>query len=279
MDKIKSGHLYYKNGEKYDGQILKNKENGFGILYKLSINKIYEGEFLKGKKHGKGKLTIDEKTGSFYEGNFKDDLFHGNGLLVTNTNRYEGEFKKGIFSGMGIHIDFKGEAFEGQFENGKKNGMLNKYKMQIDSTCIYENDKLTEIHQKEKNEDISNSYVLSRKNLNKSSEDFKIFCENYKNSINKNEKLMQNLIDVNKLNSILNTDGKNNKFSANKNDANKSEKLKELMNFKDLNKLGGSRMSEISSDFNDDNIDVASLKSYNFQQKNNNNANVNILLF
>mgnify|MGYP000873499763 FL=1 len=87
---------------------------------------------------------------------------------------------------------------------------------------------------------------------------------------------MQNLIDVNKLNSILNTDGKNNKFSANKNDANKSEKLKELMNFKDLNKLGGSRMSEISSDFNDDNIDVASLKSYNFQQKNNNNANVNM---
>ena len=69
------------------------------------------------------------------------------------------------FEGMGIYIDFKGEAYEGQFEKGKKNGMLNKYKMQIDSTCVYEDDKLIESHEKEKNSEKLN--LLTKKNLGK----------------------------------------------------------------------------------------------------------------
>lgn len=261
--------LFYSNGEKYEGQILKNKENGFGTLYKLSINKIYEGEFSKGLKHGKGKLIIDEKTGSSYEGNFLEDQFHGKGLLINNKIRYEGDFKSGKFHGIGINIDFKGEAYEGQFENGKKNGILNKYNMQIDSSCVYKDDKLIESHEKEKNSD--DFSLLSRKNLTETPENFKLFSEKMKNQIKSNGKLFNKLVNMD-MASILN---EKNKFSYMENETAKSEKLKELMNFKDLNKIEGSRMSSISGDMGDD-IDINSLKGNNFMKNYNSNEGNNL---
>lgn len=188
--------------------------------------------------------------------------------MVTNTFRYEGEFKSGKFNGIGINIDFKGEAFEGNFENGKKNGHLNKYKMHLDSTNIYENDKLVEKIEKQ-NTEISE--YLTRKNLNKNNEEFKKVCESLKNNLinfnnnNGNKKFMENIIDVN---SILN---------ENNNNTN-NDKLKEILNFKDLNNnIGGSRMSSISSEINDDikSLDMNSLKGKDLMQKNYNSNNTN----
>jgi hypothetical protein len=182
---------------------------------------------------------------------------------------------------MGIYIDFRsGEAFEGVFENGKKNGNINKYKIQIDSTCIYSNNNCIEENKKEKNfnenDETEFPKFLTRKNLQRTSQEFKTFCESIKNNVNKNENVMQKVLSINNINLIENNNN-------NDNDTRSADKLKELLNFKDLNKLGTGGMSSISSDIYNENSETNSVKgsninnNMNFMQKfiglNNNNNN------
>ena len=51
---------------------------GFGILIKQ--NEKYEGNFVKSKYHGNGKLTLSD--GTFYEGEFKNNMRSGYGVLT-----------------------------------------------------------------------------------------------------------------------------------------------------------------------------------------------------
>ena len=72
---------------------------------KNDINQIqYIGNIIDGKKEGKGKLIYPD--GTYYEGNFKNDLFNGKGIFVNNNSIYNGDFLNGKKHGKGkIEID------------------------------------------------------------------------------------------------------------------------------------------------------------------------------
>lgn len=174
----KSGIILYTNGERYDGQVKFNQPNGFGSLYKLQIKKVYEGEFHNGLKHGKGILSLE--NGAFYEGFFNNDLFHGRGYLQTRDSKYEGEFKNGEFSGLGVKTDFnRGQAFEGEWDNGKRNGNINFYQMKLESSSVWKQDKKVEISEVIMSTETSGPAItLNYSNINKTPNEFKDFYKN-----------------------------------------------------------------------------------------------------
>ena len=65
------------NGDKYEGEWDEiGRRDGKGILFLRSGSR-YEGYWKEDKRNGRGRL-IDAK-GDMYEGEWKDDLKHGNG--------------------------------------------------------------------------------------------------------------------------------------------------------------------------------------------------------
>jgi hypothetical protein len=83
----------------------------------------YVGKFYKGKKHGPGCFKWED--GSYYEGNFDNGMFSGNGkYYFADMNKlYEGEFRFGKMEGKGIETWYEsGRRYEGDFKEGKKDG-------------------------------------------------------------------------------------------------------------------------------------------------------------
>ena len=63
-----------------------------------------------------------------YEGETKNDLMKGKGILYyNNSKRYEGEFKNGKREGKGILYYNDGGKYIGEFKNGKREGKLIDY--------------------------------------------------------------------------------------------------------------------------------------------------------
>lgn len=61
--------------------------------------------------------------GAVYDGDTRDDLFHGEGTLTWPDGRYyEGEFREGRLNGHGKLVDRRGCAQEGQFVDGVLHG-------------------------------------------------------------------------------------------------------------------------------------------------------------
>ena len=76
----------------------------------------YEGEILKGKPHGEGMIITPENF-KRYVGSFKNGLPHGMGVRIENNGeKYEGEWEKGVF--------WEGSAFDssGNLLGKKVNG-------------------------------------------------------------------------------------------------------------------------------------------------------------
>ena len=70
----------------YEGEWLDNKMEGNGVLYSSQL----------GKKNGKGELKLSD--GTIYTGEFKNDKYHGKGVLKDEKKNIilKGEFKQGI---------------------------------------------------------------------------------------------------------------------------------------------------------------------------------------
>jgi antitoxin component YwqK of YwqJK toxin-antitoxin module len=80
----------------------------YGIIH------VYKGSYLDEKKNGFGSLTHPCKGGLIYEGNWKNDKYHGHGTLYRNSYQkiYEGEFFEGLFHGNGTkYYAFSLEAY------------------------------------------------------------------------------------------------------------------------------------------------------------------------
>ncbi len=100
--------------------------NGFGILYRIKLQKIYEGFFEAGKKSGKGNLQISEAQN--YEGEFKNNQFHGKGTLIAHGCHYSGDFVNNEKHGIGKVIYASGERYEGNFISNERSGKGILYK-------------------------------------------------------------------------------------------------------------------------------------------------------
>jgi hypothetical protein len=116
---------------RYKGEWANGLINGKGIkeYYGSTDNNhsILECNFIDGKANGYGKQTFDitrdeEETAPYYEGEFKDNLQHGNGTYHYGNGCYrKGNLVEGKFEGKGIYYDsFKERTWVGIYVDDKR---------------------------------------------------------------------------------------------------------------------------------------------------------------
>lgn len=85
----------------------------------------YSGEFKNGKKDGDGTRT--NLDGSFFKGQYRDDLPHGQGEIhwkdaEGKTEKYKGGWKYGTFHGQGRKDQANGCYYKGEWKNNLPHG-------------------------------------------------------------------------------------------------------------------------------------------------------------
>lgn len=142
------GRLVTKNLEVYEGEFKGDRLNLEGTykdtegltLTGVFANGLVEGQgeekwtngtafvgnYKKGAKNGKGTLVWENSNKAKeekYEGEFKDNLFEGNGTYTWGTQKkYVGEWKKGMMDGEGVFTWKDGRVYRGSFKEDKKDG-------------------------------------------------------------------------------------------------------------------------------------------------------------
>ena len=125
--------LFKKDKSLYKGSFnLKGKKEGFGILIDSSGNK-YIGEWKNDLFHGKGILI--SINGDFYQGNFISGRIEVNGIYYLSKNKYNytGDFYNNKFDGKGKIIYEKNDTnniynyYEGDFSVGYMHGEGNLF--------------------------------------------------------------------------------------------------------------------------------------------------------
>lgn len=110
------GKVSYKNGNSYTGQFKRGEYQGEG-RYSTSDDRIYKGQFEKSTFSGLGTYS-DKEYEEFYEGEFEDWIYQGQGKLTTSQGVYEGEFVDGSLEGKGTYSGHDGESYAGLFKSG-----------------------------------------------------------------------------------------------------------------------------------------------------------------
>ena len=88
---------HYEDGNKYEGELINGKRNGFGTYYFSS--------------------------GSKYVGEWKNNLFEGQGkMYYFNGNVYSGSWEKGQKHGNGTMTSKNGNVYNGQWVNDQREG-------------------------------------------------------------------------------------------------------------------------------------------------------------
>ena len=110
----------------YTGILKDNKPLGKGKLmhYKIGIfTGIFFGEFHKGK----GEINYDDNI--LYKGKWENFKRQEKGVLeFANFDKYEGEFKDDLFHGLGkLFVNKSKENYEGNWVEGKKEGKFKIY--------------------------------------------------------------------------------------------------------------------------------------------------------
>ncbi|MFN3841402.1 MAG: MORN repeat-containing protein [Cyclobacteriaceae bacterium] len=126
-------------------QDLQETASGKGILRFTSSKNgsvTYFGELAKGKANGEGFGYW--KSGSSYEGTWKDNLRHGKGVFTwADGEKYEGEYLNDQRHGFGIYTA-KAGRYEGQWLNDMRHGEGYLYEAngKLKVHGIWNNDKL-----------------------------------------------------------------------------------------------------------------------------------------
>ncbi|TNV70634.1 hypothetical protein FGO68_gene3793 [Halteria grandinella] len=95
------GLLKKIGGNTYIGNFQNQKLHGYGVLnYGVNNQNCYKGMFHQGQMQGYGRSWQD---GTYYEGQLKEDMCHGFGTVLTETNDlYIGSFKNSCCHGFNI---------------------------------------------------------------------------------------------------------------------------------------------------------------------------------
>jgi hypothetical protein len=118
------GKYFWKDGRQYIGMYVEDERSGEGkFIY--PNGDVYEGGFERGSRSGYGVFTFSQKTCQ-YRGEWKGSTYNGSGRLQWKTPNglhvYEGEFKDGLFHGQGIETINDALKRKGVFENGAYKG-------------------------------------------------------------------------------------------------------------------------------------------------------------
>mmetsp|Transcript_19861 Transcript_19861/g.46450 ORF Transcript_19861/g.46450 Transcript_19861/m.46450 type:complete len:314 (+) Transcript_19861:29-970(+) len=136
-----SGALQYLDGSSYDGQWSLGYASGFG-RFTWKDGSIYEGRWCRDQQDGSGKeMRRDGSSfeGSFrqgkrcqgkakwvygwYEGDFQDNMAHGQGLLTwTDGRTYRGAWVKNEMDGQGEASWPDGRRYKGAYYKDKRHG-------------------------------------------------------------------------------------------------------------------------------------------------------------
>lgn len=105
--------LYVEEALQYNGETAEGKPHGKGTYTRNGVL-WYEGDFEQGDMEGQGKLALTTDLGELvYEGEFKNNLPNGKGIITEGNYKYEGDLKNGLRHGTG-KIYYKGELeYEG----------------------------------------------------------------------------------------------------------------------------------------------------------------------
>jgi|GEM_PF-1185514 len=112
--------LNYGNGDKYEGEVLFSKKDGFGT-YTWANGDYYTGEWRSNQKHGTG--TLVRASGDSYSGDWHFDEKNGIGTVtLTNGDRYTGDIVKAKYSGIGTYTWANGDEYKGIWLHGERTG-------------------------------------------------------------------------------------------------------------------------------------------------------------
>ena len=116
-----TGKYFFPNGTTYTGEVLNGFRHGFGKFESPKEELSYEGNWKNGLKNGVG---IMKKKGCTYEGNWKDGFIDGKGKLTWKSgNIYKGDFKKGKMNGNGYMIWFnENKKYSGEWKDNVQDG-------------------------------------------------------------------------------------------------------------------------------------------------------------
>ena len=112
--------IKFPDGTIYVGEIKNNEITGTGKYY-FPTGTIYSGELLNGLRHGFGRFESPNENIN-YEGNWKNGLKNGHGIMKKKGSTYEGNWKDGFIDGKGKLTWQSGNIYKGDFSNGKIDG-------------------------------------------------------------------------------------------------------------------------------------------------------------
>jgi hypothetical protein len=115
------GKMVWPDGSKYEGEWV-NDQRTFGKLLMVDQN-VYEGNFKDEKFHGKGKLTLirdDMVVECIFKNGFAS---HIGRAKYRDGSEYIGEMEDMKKHGIGIFIDNQGKRYEGEFDFDSAQGM------------------------------------------------------------------------------------------------------------------------------------------------------------
>ena len=105
----------YENGNKYIGQFVNGKREGYGIMYFADGGK-YEGNWKKGLAEGKGIEYY--QNGDRFEGGYHEDEEHGQGVYYfKNGDRIMGDYINGKKVGKHVKLSANGEVNVINYDN------------------------------------------------------------------------------------------------------------------------------------------------------------------
>jgi hypothetical protein len=111
-----------RTNEHYVGQMVMGEKTGHGLV-KYTNGTTYEGNWKKDIISGKGRLEINKNY--YYEGEFVEGIYHGQGKLGSKDGYYEGGFAKGKPHGRGEQFAYNSEKkLVGKWKNGLKHGIF-----------------------------------------------------------------------------------------------------------------------------------------------------------
>ena len=127
---------YYKYS--YDGGFIMGRRHGQGII-KYTNGTSYNGEWDKDQMHGVGQYTLGESY--YYQGEMRNNMFNGKGILTTPEGYIKGKFKNGKPHGYCEQYgNQSGQTLSGYWKDGLKHGEFNMNAFGYDRKMYFEND-------------------------------------------------------------------------------------------------------------------------------------------
>lgn len=112
------GSCIMPDGDKITGEWAEDKMHGCAKIEDSHGKRVFEGKMIKNRKEGLC-FHLDRKTNSVFNGDFRDGLFYGYGILESEEGVFEGLFNLGMKEGPGTLRKPNGELVEGVWKQNQ----------------------------------------------------------------------------------------------------------------------------------------------------------------